>query len=80
MMKTKLRGRLPRIRIPSLVLWGDSDAIVPASLGISYAEALPRGTYDSISGAGHFPHIEKPAETAQRILKFANQAPAVVKA
>ena len=76
----KLRGRLPRIRIPSLVLWGERDVIVPASLGISYAEELPRGAYESIAGAGHFPHIEKPAETAQRILKFATQAPAVAKA
>ena len=67
----KLRGRLYRIRVPSLVLWGAHDAIVPASYGRAYSDALPRGTFESIAGAGHFPHIEKPAELARRILEFA---------
>jgi len=66
----KLRGRLYRIRIPSLVLWGAGDAIVPASYGKAYSDALPRGQFELVEGAGHFPHIEKPAQTAQRILAF----------
>ena len=68
----KLRGRLYRIHIPALVIWGESDAIVPTLYGKAFSEALPKGVFETIAGAGHFPHIEKPAELAHRILDFAN--------
>ena len=69
----KLRARLYRIHVASLVLWGAHDAIVAASYGKAYSEALPRGSFESIAGAGHFPHIEKPLELARRILDFVNK-------
>ena len=73
----KLLGRLARIRIPSLVLWGAKDAIAPASLGEAWAAALPEGRFLAIADAGHFPHIEKPAETARHVLAFAGRDAAV---
>jgi pimeloyl-ACP methyl ester carboxylesterase len=76
----KLRGRLARIRIPSLVLWGEADAIVPQAYGRAYSEMLPQGRFETIPGAGHFPHIEKPRDTAQHVLKFANEVSAKAEA
>ena len=37
----KLKGRLHRIRIPALVLWGAEDKIVAPAYGQAYAAALP---------------------------------------
>jgi pimeloyl-ACP methyl ester carboxylesterase len=71
----KLRQRLRRIRVPSLVLWGEADRIVSPDYGRAYAAALASARFATIAGAGHFPHIEKPAEFAAKILAFRETAP-----
>src|SRR6266581_1629606 len=37
----KLRRRLGRVRIPALVVWGESDGVVDPDYGRAYAQALP---------------------------------------
>jgi pimeloyl-ACP methyl ester carboxylesterase len=67
----KLKGRLHRIRIPTLVLWGDSDRIVAPDYGRAYAAAIPGARFELIERAGHFPHLEQPDNFARRVLAFA---------
>jgi pimeloyl-ACP methyl ester carboxylesterase len=71
----KLKGRLHRIRIPTLVLWGAADRLVGEAYGRAFAAALPYGVFETIAGAGHFPHIEQPKAFAERALAFANGMP-----
>ncbi|MCX4989644.1 MULTISPECIES: alpha/beta fold hydrolase [unclassified Streptomyces] len=59
----KLLNRLGRVRIPVLVLWGESDRIVTPAYGRAYAEAFARGRFEPIAEAGHLPHIERPEAT-----------------
>lgn len=59
----KLLNRLGRVRIPVLVLWGESDRIVTPAYGRAYAEAFARGRFETIAEAGHLPHIERPEAT-----------------
>ncbi|MGW2780362.1 alpha/beta fold hydrolase [Streptomyces populi] len=59
----KLLDRLGRVRIPALVLWGESDRIVTPAYGRAYAEAFARGRFEPIAEAGHLPHIERPEAT-----------------
>ncbi len=66
----KLKGRLRRIRIPTLVLWGAADRLVGEAYGRAFAAALPHGAFETIAGAGHFPHIEQPKIFAARALAF----------
>jgi pimeloyl-ACP methyl ester carboxylesterase len=68
----KLVQRLHRVRCRTLVLWGEDDRITSSGYGQRLGAALPNATYESISGAGHFPHIEKPAAAADRIFKFSS--------
>ena len=56
----KLKSRLHRIRIPTLVLWGAADRLVNETYGRAFCAALPNGTFETIAGAGHFLHIEQP--------------------
>jgi pimeloyl-ACP methyl ester carboxylesterase len=66
----KLKGRLHRIRIPTLVLWGAADRLVGEAYGRAFAAAMPGAKFETIAGAGHFPHIEQPKAFAARALAF----------
>jgi pimeloyl-ACP methyl ester carboxylesterase len=66
----KLKGRLHRIRIPTLVLWGTSDRVLSEAYGRAYAGAIAGARFEPIDKAGHFPHLEQPEEFARRVLAF----------
>ncbi|HMA72462.1 MAG TPA: alpha/beta fold hydrolase [Xanthobacteraceae bacterium] len=68
----KLKGRLHRIRIPTLVLWGVADRLVNESYGRTFCAAVPGAKFEPLVGAGHFPHIEQPKAFAARALAFAD--------
>jgi pimeloyl-ACP methyl ester carboxylesterase len=76
----KLRGRLHRVRIPTLVLWGAEDRIAPPAWGRRYAEAIAGARFEEIAGAGHFPHVEQPAAVVARILGFLRSSRAAPRA
>jgi 3-oxoadipate enol-lactonase len=58
------------IKVPTLVLVGLEDPSTPPALVRGLRDMIPRAQYHEISGAGHLPCVEKPAETAERIAKF----------
>ena len=67
----KLRQRLHRITVPTLMLWGNEDRFVTAKeYGEPYRAAIPNARLETIARAGHFPHVEAPDETAARITTF----------
>lgn len=68
----RLPRMLPRITAPTLVLWGELDALVPVVHGERYAELIPHARLEVLPGIGHVPSIECPAELAARIGGFAS--------
>jgi pimeloyl-ACP methyl ester carboxylesterase len=58
-----LAGRLGRVGVPVLALWGDSDRIVTPGYGQALAAMFPRAQFVILSEAGHLPQIEQPAAT-----------------
>jgi pimeloyl-ACP methyl ester carboxylesterase len=66
----KLKGRLHRVRVPTLFLWGRSDRIVSEEYGRAYCAAVPGARFECIEGAGHFPHLERPDEFTEKIFAF----------
>jgi pimeloyl-ACP methyl ester carboxylesterase len=70
MHNPKLKGRLHRIDIPTLVLWGTADRILTEAYGRAYCAAIPGARFETIARAGHYPHIEQPEEFARRIAAF----------
>src|SRR5215469_13984772 len=62
----KLHGRLHRIRIPTLVLWGTADRLVGEAYGRAFCAAVPGAKFEPLAGAGHFAHIEQPKAFAAR--------------
>ena len=66
----KLKGRLHRILVPTRVLWGAADRLVGKAYGRAFAAAVPGAKFETIAGAGHFPHLEQPKAFAARALAF----------
>ena len=68
---TGLAKRLPRIREPVLLLWGEKDRVVSFGYAKRYAGAL-RGEarIERVPGAGHLADLDAPDEVARRILAF----------
>jgi len=67
----KLKHRLHRLRIPTLVLWGESDRILSEAYGRSLCGLIPGARFETIARAGHYPHLEQPEEFARRVFAFA---------
>lgn len=58
-----LLDRLKGIKVPTLVLWGESDRVVSKEYGRAFAAAIPNARFETVGEAGHLPWIENPAET-----------------
>jgi pimeloyl-ACP methyl ester carboxylesterase len=71
MHNPKLKGRLHRVDVPTLLLWGAQDRIVTPAYGRAFAAAIPDTSFALINQAGHFPHLEQPEEFAKKVLSFA---------
>jgi pimeloyl-ACP methyl ester carboxylesterase len=67
MHNPKLKGRLHRVNVPTLVLWGAADRVVTPDYGRAFAAAIPGAQFAIIPDAGHFPHLEQPAAFAKQI-------------
>jgi pimeloyl-ACP methyl ester carboxylesterase len=46
--------------IPTLLIWGDEDRIIPIAHGYAAHDALPASRLEVLCGVGHFPHVESP--------------------
>jgi pimeloyl-ACP methyl ester carboxylesterase len=70
MYNPRLKRWLGRIRVPTLVLWGQSDGVVNPAYGRAYAGLIPGARFDLVAEAGHHPELEQPAALADRVARF----------
>lgn len=73
----ELAGALPRLRVPSLVLWGENDPFQPVSIGRRLAWDLPDAKLAVIPGASHFCLVDQPAEVGAQLTQFLEGSPAL---
>ncbi len=69
----KLPGRLARIDVPTLVVWGASDRLIPVEHGRRYQALIPGAELAIIPECGHVALREQPERTAQTIVDFIAQ-------
>jgi 3-oxoadipate enol-lactonase len=62
--------RLPRLRVPTLVLHGDHDRLIPDLNGRLIARLIPGARFYSIKGAGHVYSTDAPGEAAAEVVGF----------
>ncbi len=57
------RPMLGRIQAPTLLLWGERDAMIPFTNAADYLRAIPHATLVAFPALGHVPFEEAPAES-----------------
>jgi pimeloyl-ACP methyl ester carboxylesterase len=65
-----LRTAIPKIKAPSLLIWGTRDGAVDVRSAEPLRRALPRCELAMIEGAGHLPFEETPEEFNRVVLEF----------
>ena len=71
MHNPKLPGRLHRIDVPTLLLWGDSDGLVTPDYGRAFCAMIPGAEMIVIPEAGHAPQAEQPDAFVGHVTSFA---------
>jgi pimeloyl-ACP methyl ester carboxylesterase len=56
--------------VPTLIAWGDRDRTIPVEHGRRAAAQIPNARFETIPGAAHFPHLERPEELAATLAGF----------
>ena len=56
--------------MPTLIIWGDRDDIIPVSHAHAAHQAIPGSRLVIIEGAGHFPQIEAPEQFVSALVDF----------
>jgi pimeloyl-ACP methyl ester carboxylesterase len=65
-----LRKWLHRIDVPTLLLWGANDRMVPMEYAFAYQELIDRSEAVVIPECGHVPNIEKPDAFVRELVGF----------
>lgn len=69
----KLAQRLYRIQCPTLLVWGESDGLVPPAHGELYQRLIPGARLEIIKGSGHFPMFEQEAAFVELVSRFCSE-------
>jgi pimeloyl-ACP methyl ester carboxylesterase len=56
--------------MPTLIVWGDRDKIIPVSHAYQTHEAIPNSRLEIMSNVGHFPHVEEPFRFVEILADF----------
>lgn len=73
--RPKPKPAYENIRIPILLVAGELDTLKPAGWACDLARQIPGADAVVVSGAGHFPHIERPEPTRRLISDFLSSLP-----
>jgi pimeloyl-ACP methyl ester carboxylesterase len=66
----KLSRRLKRATVPTLIVWGRQDQLIPPVYAEEYKRLLPAAQVAYIDQCGHDPTIEQPDEFARVVGEF----------
>ncbi|HYT42992.1 MAG TPA: alpha/beta hydrolase, partial [Methylomirabilota bacterium] len=68
-----LRPELATITIPTLIIWGERDLLVPLPLGQALFRALPHAYFVSLPNCAHRPHFTEPEKFSRLVVEFSNR-------
>jgi pimeloyl-ACP methyl ester carboxylesterase len=61
---------LHRICVPTLILWGDDDRLLPPAYGPAFNKLIPGSRLEVIAKCGHLPQVEHADEWVGKIVAF----------
>jgi pimeloyl-ACP methyl ester carboxylesterase len=75
MAETDQCDLLPRIAVPTLLIWGELDARSPVSVARQLEQAIPDTELVVIPGCGHVSNLEQPDRFSQAVREFCRAHP-----
>lgn len=67
-------ARMPEITVPTLILWGEEDKLIPVAAAHEFDNRLPNSFLLVYKNVGHIPMEEVPANVAEDIDAFLQEA------
>jgi 3-oxoadipate enol-lactonase len=77
MMNFDVTEKLPDVRIPTLVVTGTEDKLIPPDLSRRTAELVPGATFEIIPGAGHISSMDSAVAFNRILFGFLSEAEGV---
>jgi len=75
MAEADQRDLLPRIAVPTLLVWGELDVRSPLRIAREFEQAIPDATLVVIPGCGHLSNLERPEQLNQAVRAFCRAHP-----
>jgi 2-hydroxy-6-oxonona-2,4-dienedioate hydrolase len=69
-IRNNLGEEVSQIKQPTLLIWGNNDAITPPFVGQEFHKLIPNSELHFIDKCGHAPMMERPEEFNTILLKF----------
>jgi pimeloyl-ACP methyl ester carboxylesterase len=69
------RDLLPRVAVPTLLIWGELDARSPLEVARQFEQAIPDTTLVVLPGAGHLSNLERPGAFNDSVRAFCRAHP-----
>jgi len=64
--------KLQLITIPTLIIWGENDPVIPIEYAQSFVSGINDCRFYKMTGCGHVPYVEKPKVFFQIVSDFLN--------
>jgi pimeloyl-ACP methyl ester carboxylesterase len=65
-----IRERLGEIEVPTLIVWGRNDRVVPVPAAYNYQRRIPGSRLEIFEHTGHLPQLERPARFNRLVEEF----------
>ena len=75
MAEADQRDLLPRVAVPTLLIWGERDARSPLRVARQFEQAIPDTTLVVIPGCGHVSNLEQPGPFNAAVREFCRAHP-----
>ena len=72
------RERLPEIRVPTLIVWGEQDSIIPVKDANEFERLIPGSRKVVMAQTGHIAMAERPVAFNDLMMEFLAQTGAAV--
>ncbi len=70
LIRTDMRERLATLAMPTMIVWGQSDRVVPVTAGLSYHRRIPHSRLEIFERTGHVPQLERPLRFSSTLEDF----------
>jgi pimeloyl-ACP methyl ester carboxylesterase len=71
-LNENLESSLPKIKNPTLLIWGQNDEQVKVKYAKQMYKAIPNSKLEILENTAHFPHTENPKKFLYYVLDFLN--------